>query len=146
MVLVHHIGWHCDLLNLTCHNCLGRSRMWHWDDLLQVSYEHSVNRCRSLSRRSCRRMADRTQCWHACASFHIALADVWFGDCQMLLLMATLLRLHEKHPLNRQMNLLVRHTQVLARVDHKRFYVLMAALLNQLLVHHNVLSARTKFA
>jgi hypothetical protein len=44
--------------------------------------------------------------------------------------------------LNRHLNVLGIHKRVLGLVDRTRFYVLMAALLNQLMVHHNVLSAK----
>lgn len=60
----------------------------------------------------------------------------------MLLLMAKLLVLHGIHLMNHQTMIQGRHKQAQGQVGHKRFYVLMAELLNQLVVHHNVLSAR----
>lgn len=61
--------------------------------------------------------------------------------------MAMLLLLHHASlPLIRRRSdlRLVFHKLALALVDHKRFYVLMAELLNQLKVHHNVLSVNER--
>lgn len=50
---------------------------------------------------------------------------------------------HVSHRLTRQL-IQVFHRRAPGRVGRTRFYVLMAALLNQLMVHHNVLSARRR--
>lgn len=48
---------------------------------------------------------------------------------------------HVSLPLNRQTKIRVFHKRATDQVGRTRFYVLMAELLNQLMVHHNVLSA-----
>lgn len=136
MASVHRTVDCCDWPNCSCRNCSRISRMSHSNARCPVSDAHSVRHCRNLWRKSCRRTGDRIQCWRACESSRIALADAWFADCRSALPMATDRPTPHCGSNAPQFVAVLHRLAIVTLAARKRLYAPAVMQMSQLMVHH----------